>query len=93
MNIGSLTLRIAIRGSFSLKDKRRVVKSLKDRLRARFNIAVAEVGDLDHRQAATLGIVSVGNDSGYVLGLLEQAAGFAKAHPEAEVIECSIEML
>ena len=93
MNIGALEIRIAIRESFSLKDKRRVVKSLKDRLRNRFNVAVAEVDDLDHRQAATLGIVSVSNDSKYLLGLLEQAAGFAKSHPGAEVLDYSIEML
>ena len=93
MNVGSLEIRLALRGSYSLKDKRRVVKSIKDRLRHRFNISVAEVGDQDHRQAAMLGVAAVSGDSRYLLGQLAKVETFLRRHPEAEVIEATIEML
>jgi uncharacterized protein YlxP (DUF503 family) len=92
MNVGALEIRIVVRGAHSLKEKRRVVKSLKDRLRNRFNVAVAEVDDLDHRQAATLGVVSVGNDAKYLVGQLEKVSSFVRGHPEADVVDAHIEM-
>ena len=62
MRIGAYTFTIIIPASQSLKDKRRVIKSIKDKLRARHNIAIAEVGELDLWQRSTLAIVSVSND-------------------------------
>ena len=55
MVVGSLELRILIRESRSLKDRRRVVKSLKDRIRGKFDVSVADVGDQDGWQGITLG--------------------------------------
>lgn len=60
--IGVLTLEIYIEDSHSLKDKRHVVKSLKDRLRERFNVSVAEIDHLDSWQHSVIAAVTVAND-------------------------------
>ena len=59
--IAFLTLELRIEAAQSLKDKRQVVRSLKDRLRAHFNVAVAELDHQDAWQQATLGVVSISN--------------------------------
>ena len=60
--IGVLTLEIHVETSHSLKEKRHVVRSLKDRLRERFNVAVAEIDHLDSWQNAVVAAVTVSND-------------------------------
>jgi len=60
--IGVLTLEIFVEESHSLKEKRHVVKGLKDRLRERFNVAVAEIDALDSWQRGVLAAVTVSND-------------------------------
>jgi len=60
--IGVLTLHIHVEDSHSLKDKRHVVKSLKDRLRERFNVSVAEIDGLESWQSAVVAAVTVSSD-------------------------------
>lgn len=60
--IGVLTLNIHVEYSHSLKDKRHVVKSLKDRLRERFNVAVAEIDHLDAWQDSVVAAVTISNE-------------------------------
>lgn len=60
--LGVLTLEIYVEHSHSLKEKRHVVKSIKDRLRERFNVAVAEIDHLDSWQASLVAVVTVSND-------------------------------
>jgi uncharacterized protein len=57
-----LTLEIHVEEAHSLKEKRHVVKSLKDRLRERFNVAVAEIAHLDSWQHSVVAAVTVSND-------------------------------
>jgi uncharacterized protein YlxP (DUF503 family) len=59
MPIAYLTLELRIEAAHSLKDKRQVVRSVKDRLRNSFNIAIAEIEVTDLWQRATLGVVSI----------------------------------
>lgn len=66
MAIGLLTLEIHIPDSRSLKDKRQVLRSLKDRLRGRFNVAVAELDHQESWQRAQIGIVSLSNDAAHL---------------------------
>ncbi len=73
MRIGSALVELEIPASSSLKDKRRVVKSVIARLRNRYNLAVAEVDYLDDRSRAAIMLVTVANSSGYAHGLLEKA--------------------
>lgn len=73
--IGVLTLEIRVEESHSLKDKRHVVKGLKDRLRHRFNVSVAEVDGQDTWQRSTIVVVNVSKDRAYA----EQALRSAEA--------------
>ncbi len=66
MAVGLLTLEIYIPDSRSLKDKRQVLRSLKDRLRVRFNVAVAELDHQESWQRAQVGIVSLSNDAAHL---------------------------
>lgn len=59
MNVGLCLVEIHLVGTHSLKEKRRVVRRLKDQIRAKFNIAIAEVDHQDLWQRATLGMVSI----------------------------------
>ena len=61
--IGVLTLEIRVENSHSLKDKRQVVKSLKDRLRHKFNVSVAEIDYQDLWQRALVAAVTVASDT------------------------------
>ena len=71
MTVGVLTLEIWIEDSHSLKDKRHVVKSLKDRLRHKFNVAVAEVDYQELWQRALVAAVTVSSDHAYAEQLLQ----------------------
>lgn len=66
MPVGLLTLDINLPESRSLKDKRQVLRSLKDRLRKRFNVAVAELEHQDVWQRAVIGIVTLADQPGFV---------------------------
>ena len=75
--IGVLTLEIRVENSHSLKDKRHVVKSLKDRLRHKFNVAVAEIDYQDLWQRALIAAVTVASDHAHgelVLQTVEKEA-------------------
>ena len=74
MPIGLLTLEIHIPDARSLKDKRQVLRSLKDRLRARFNVAVAELDHQDTWQRAQVGVASLSNDSAHLEQFLASGA-------------------
>lgn len=69
--IAYLVLEIRIEGAHSLKDKRHVVRSVKDGLRAHFNVAVAEVENSNAWQRATLGVVSISDSRSYLEGLMQ----------------------
>lgn len=74
MTIGLLTLEIHIPDARSLKDKRQVLRSLKDRLRAHFNVAVAELEHQDLWQRSRVGVVSISGDDKHLEELLEAIA-------------------
>ena len=67
-----LTLELRIEGAHSLKDKRQVLRSLKDKLRGSFNVSVAELEQSDLWQRATLGVVSISSSRDYLAGLMQQ---------------------
>ena len=72
MVVGVARLTLALGQSHSLKDKRQVVRKIVDRVRARFQVAISEVGDHDLWQKATLGIAAVGNDTGHVRAVVDE---------------------
>ena len=74
MVVGLLRLTLYIHGASSLKDKRQVLRKVTDRLRSRFNVSVAEVGDNDVWQKAIVGIAAVANDHSFVNEVLDKCA-------------------
>ena len=94
--IAYLTLELRIEAAHSLKDKRQVVRSLKDRLRASFNVSVAELDSTDLWQRATLGVVSISHSRDYLRGLMENVERSATKianNSGAEITDSFIEYL
>lgn len=81
-----------ILGARSLKEKRKVLKSLKDRL-SRMNVSVAEVDDNDKWQAATLGITLVSNDAGFVNSVIDKIIQGIEDNGEVEMLSSRIEII
>ena len=92
MIVGSLRIRLLLRDSRSLKDKRQVVSSIKDRLRNAWNVSVAEVEAQDHRQMVVLGVAMVGNEVHHVRTTLEEIVNALRSHPIAEFIDSELEV-
>lgn len=93
MVVGLCTVELFISESQSLKDKRQVLHSLKDRLHGKFNLSVAEVDGQDLWQRAILGMACVANEGGYVNQVLEQALNVIKGMPAVEVVRTKLELL
>ena len=87
MIVGVLKLELAIYEAQSLKDKRRVLKSLKDRLAARGNVSVAEVDHEDSWQRSTLGVALVANDATFVHSCLDRIVDFVRGHRGLSMID------
>ncbi|MFZ0294220.1 MAG: DUF503 domain-containing protein [Candidatus Sulfotelmatobacter sp.] len=75
--IAFLTIELHIEAAHSLKDKRQVVRSLKDRLRASFNVSVAELEASPVWNRATVGVVSISDSRDYLDGLMKNAERLA----------------
>jgi len=72
MPVAQLTLEVRIEHAQSLKDRRQVVRSLKDQLKQRFNISVAELDEAVLWQSATIGVVAISRSRDYLHGLVEE---------------------
>ena len=90
--VGLVHLRLNVSEARSLKDKRRVLKSLKDRLSANHNVSVAEVDARDSRQQAVLAVAMVGSDGRYVEGALQKVVNLVGQHRDMVLIEHEIEL-
>jgi len=78
MPVAQLTLEIRIEHAQSLKDRRQVVRSLKDQLRQSFNVSVAEMDEAVTWQSATLGIAAISRSRDYLHGLVEEVERAAR---------------
>ena len=78
MPVAQLTLEIRIEHAQSLKDRRQVVRSLKDQLRQGFNVSVAEMDEAVVWQSATLGVVAISRSRDYLHGLIEEVERAAR---------------
>src|SRR5581483_10571256 len=88
MPVAALTVELSIPLSRSLKDRRQVVRSMKDRLRQGFNISISELDEAITWQSATLGVAAISSSRDYLRGLMaevEQAAVRHAAENGAEV--------
>ena len=93
MVVGILVVELYIPRNGSLKGKRQVIKSLKERVKSRFNVSIAEVGDLDLWQKAVLGIACVANERGFVNGVLDHVLDFIVSNPRVEVVHYDLQMV
>lgn len=93
MVIGVCRLDLLIRESQSLKEKRRMVKQIIDRVKHRFNVSIAEVGNNDLWQSAQLGLCLVSNDRRFTNSSLDTILDFIETINSAEVVKSDIEIL
>src|SRR3954449_9806422 len=93
MFVGVARIVLQIPGARSLKDRRRVVKGLKDRTRAKLPVSIAEIGDLERWQVATLGVSVVSNDSARCSEVLSHVASLAGAARDALVADVATEIV
>jgi uncharacterized protein YlxP (DUF503 family) len=91
--VGTLKLSLYIQNNHSLKEKRKVVKSVVARVRNKFNVSVAEVGSNDKWQMIELGISAVGNDRRFVNSSLDTILSFLESLYLGEIVDSSIEIL
>ncbi len=93
MVVGILKITLIIHGNSSLKGKRKVVKSLLDKLRSRFNLAAAEVEDNDLWQRAGLGLVLVGNDRRFINSCMDKVLDYIYRTSDAEIVDSDSELI
>lgn len=86
MHIAACSMRLRLNQSNSLKDKRRVVRSLVERMRSRFNVSAAETGCLDSWREAEIGVAVVSNDPSHAREMIEAVIRFAESDGRAELV-------
>jgi uncharacterized protein YlxP (DUF503 family) len=93
MVVGVAKLSLRLPENHSLKGKRKVIKSICEKVRHRFDVAVAEIDSLDLWQASEVGIAAVGNEGGYVNSKLDKAINFIENLHLAEVVDVQLELI
>jgi uncharacterized protein len=91
MYVSTLKAYLILRQSRSLKDKRQVVNSIKDKLRQSFNISIAEVDLMDDRQQVVLGMAMVSNEMSHLQGAMQQIIEALRSHPVAELAKYELD--
>ena len=91
MHVGLLEVTLRLEGNSSLKGKRKVVKSILGRVKARFNAAVSEVGSQDIYELATLGFAVCGPDQRILNSVLDNILDFVEDNVDAEVADSQME--
>ena len=93
MVVGTLKVELHIHDNHSLKGKRKVVRSMVDKVKHRFNAAIAEVGSNDNWQRIELGITTVGNDRRHIESSLGNILAFLESLYLAEIVNTESEIL
>jgi uncharacterized protein len=92
-SIGALAVNLHIPASQSLKSKRRVIKSIKDRVRSRFNVSVSEIGELEKWQSATLGFCMISNDRAHIQSNFEAILALVESVGEIRMLNHQLEFI
>jgi uncharacterized protein len=87
MTVGVARITLFLPESHSLKDKRMVLRRIKDRVRSKFNAAIAEVGEQDLWQRSSLGLAVVGSDRRFVESALDEVVRFVGSFVETTNVE------
>jgi len=93
MVIGICQLKLIIHDTFSLKEKRRILKSILEKVRNRFPVSIAEVGDHDLWQSSLIGFCLVSNDKGVISAIIDKVVNFIENLCLAEVMVSHIEII
>ncbi|ABO49809.1 protein of unknown function DUF503 [Desulforamulus reducens MI-1] len=93
MIVGIMTVELYISGATTLKEKRRVLKSIIDRIRSKYNVSISEVDNQDLWQRATLGVAAVSNETSHVSRMLDTVIRTIENNGEADLVDYSIEIL
>ncbi len=93
MIVGILAVQVSIYEALTLKDKRSVIKSLKDRIGNKYNVSIAEVGDNDRIKSSLLGIALICNDSRFAQSTLSSVVDFIRKIPQLTLVDYTIEMV
>ena len=92
MVVGTLKIVLHLSDNHSLKGKRKVVRSMVDRVKARFNVSIAEIGSNDKWQKIELGVGIVGNDKRHVDSSLNHVLDFLESLYLAEIVNVDLEI-
>src|SRR3954466_7792441 len=92
MVVGVLRLTLVVPGARSLKEKRHVVRKITDRVRARYNVSIAEVGENDVWQRAVLGLTAVANDRSFVNEVLDKVVRDVEMLGVADLVSREMEI-
>ncbi|MCP4665902.1 MAG: DUF503 domain-containing protein [Deltaproteobacteria bacterium] len=93
MVVGALRIEFIMSDNRSLKGKRKVVRSMIDKVKSRFNVAIAEVGSNDKWQKIELGISAIGNDRRHIDSSLNSVLNFLDALYLAPIVDTEIEII
>jgi len=93
MHVGVMRLILQIPGAHSLKDKRQVVRSFRERVKSRVAVSIAEVGHLDKLQLATFGVAVVSGDAAVCEEILGRVTALAGALPNAILADRAVEII
>ncbi len=93
MTVGIARFTLRLPGNTSLKGKRKVVRSVIEKVRYKFKLSVAEVGEQDVLQRAVLGMAVVGNDGRMINAILDKAINYVESLNIAELIDDEINLI
>jgi uncharacterized protein len=93
MVVGTLKIILHLHDNRSLKGKRKIVRSMVDKVKHKFNVSIAEVGSNDKWQRIELGISAVGNDRRHIDASLNNILGYMDALYLAEIVDSSVEII
>ena len=92
-HIGVLVVDLYIPGAQSLKDRRMVLRSIKDKVRSKYNASISQLDTEDKWQTATFGVAMIGNDNRYVQGCLQDILNFIENSNGCEISDHQIMFL
>ena len=92
MVVGSLKIEFRLTDNRSLKGKRKVVRSMVDKVKSRFNVSIAEVGSNDKWQKIELGVSAVGNDRRHIDSSLSHILSFLESLYLAQIVHTEMEI-
>ena len=93
MVVGTMIIELRLHDNRSLKGKRKIVRSMVDKVKHKFNVAIAEIGSNDKWQKIELGISTVGNDRRHIDSSLAKVLSFLDSLYLAEIVDSKIEIL